>query len=230
MLFALCLTGLAKSFKAFFSPFTVTLSSAPDCSFSAGFETAFDPKRDLNGVASGFSAVCSFCSVVTGLGAKGLPAGVCPDKFANGLLGFAGVVCSSPGFDNAEDAPNEDPNGWTAAGFAGVCSPSVDFGAKILLAAGFSFSASEGFGVADTPNIGLNGVSSAGFAAALSAAGFGANMLPNAGWLVCSFSASAGFDAAGAPNKDLKGVAAAGFPALSSDPVTFGEDKLLNEL
>jgi hypothetical protein len=145
------------------------------------------------------------------------------------LLGFAGVVCSSPGFENAEDAPNKDPNGWAAAGFGGVCSPSVDFGANILLAAGFSFSASSGFGVADTPNIGLNGVSSAGFAAALSAAGFGAN-IPNAGWLVFSFPAPAGFDAAGAPNKDLKEVSAAGFPALSSEPVTFGEDRLLDEL
>jgi hypothetical protein len=55
-------------------------------------------------------------------------------------------------------------------------------------------------------------------------------MLPNAGWPVFSFSASAGFDIAGAPNMDLNGASTAGFAALSSDPVTFGDDRLLNEL
>jgi hypothetical protein len=230
------LIGLTSVFNVSFCPFTKALFSTLAFSFSASadFDVVGAPNMDLNGVASGFSVVFSFCSVDTGLGAKGLPAGVCPDKFANGLLGCAGVVCSPPDsppdFDNAEEAPNKDPNGWAAAGFAGVCSPSVDLGANIFLAAGFSVSASEGFGVADAPNMGLYGVCSAGFAALCSVAGLGANMLPNAGWPVFSFSASAGFDIAGAPNMDLNGASAAGFAALSSDPVTFGDDRLLNEL
>jgi hypothetical protein len=75
----------------------------------------------------------------------------------------------------------------------------------------------------------LNGWSATDFAAALSAAGFGENILPNAGAGVCSFSASETFDAAGVPNIGLNGCASATFPALSV-PVTFGEDKVPNEL
>ena len=140
------------------------------------------------------------------------------------MLGVGWVAFSSPSFDGAGDgagdAPNIEPNGETFAG-KGVCSSLVTFGAKTLLAGNCSFSATG------VPNMGLNGLSSDGFAGVLSATGFGENILPNAGEAVCSFAASETFDTAGVPNRDLNGWSAAGVAAVPS-ATGFGENILPN--
>lgn len=171
------------------------------------------PKREVLG-AWGVAA----CPV--GFGANGLLNAFCPDRVANGLLGVTWAVFSSPNFDGAGDAPNIEPNCEVLAG-TGVCPSLVTFGAKTLLAADCSFSATG------VPNMGLNGLSSDGFPPVLSAAGFGENILPNAGEAVCSFPASKTFDAAGVPNMDLNGWSAAGFAAAFS-AAGFGEKMFPN--
>ena len=75
--------------------------------------------------------------------------------------------------------------------------------------------------------MGLNGLSSDGFAGVLSATGFGENILPNAGEAVCSFAAYETFDTAGVPNMDLNGWSAAGVAAALS-AAGFGENILPN--
>lgn len=182
--------------------------------FSISLSTAvLAPKRDVLG-AWGFAA----CSV--GFGANGLLNAFWSDRFAKGLLGVGWAVFPSPSFDGAGDAPKIDPNCGVFAG-TGVCSSLVTFGAKTLLAADCSFPATG------VPNMGLNGLSSAGFAPVLSATGFGENILPNAGEGVCSFSASETFDTAGVPNMDLNGWSATGFAAVFS-AAGFGENILPN--
>lgn len=171
------------------------------------------PKREVLG-AWGVAA----CSV--GFGANGLLNAFCPDRFANGLLGVGWVVFSSPSFDGAGDAPNIEPKGDSFAG-KGVCPSLVTFGAKTLLAGNCSFSATG------VPNMDLNGLSSDGFAGVLSAAGFGENILPNAGEVVCSFATSETFDTAGVPNMGLNGWSAAGVAAAFST-AGFGENILPN--